>query len=135
MNRLTYSTLRTVSVLPMDRGTYNAYRGWDIPPNEDPSEPGYLTECDSEPSNHEKHKGFITWVPAKVFDLSYRVNTYVDRLIQERKELTAKLELLDSFVKFNPMYNKLTQQQQCLLNEQSVIMERYIEILRQRIEG
>ena len=57
----------------MTRGEYNAYRGWEIPPNEDPNEPGYLVEyCDGGKPNDARHEGYISWSPADVFERSYR---------------------------------------------------------------
>ncbi|MDO7235351.1 hypothetical protein Q5M68_18790 [Acinetobacter baumannii] len=39
-----YIGTKSVLATPMTRGEYNEYQGWQIPENEDPSDPGYLIE-------------------------------------------------------------------------------------------
>lgn len=68
-----YIGTKRLSAGPMTRGEYNAYRGWTIPPNEDPNEAGYLVEyCDGGKANDSRHVGYISWSPADVFERSYR---------------------------------------------------------------
>ena len=60
---------------PMTLGEYNKYRGWVIPPNENPKMPGYLVEYPPDPSsekNHTDHEGYISWSPKGAFDKAYR---------------------------------------------------------------
>lgn len=57
---------------PMTLGGYNKYRGWTMPPNENPDDPGYLVEYEKGgASNHPDHKGYISWSPRDVFEESY----------------------------------------------------------------
>lgn len=48
---------------PMSRGDYNAYRGWEIPENENPEDEGYLVKYSD---------GYETWSPKKQFEDAYR---------------------------------------------------------------
>jgi hypothetical protein len=58
---------------PMTLGTYNQYRGWKMPGNEHSDTPGYLVEYeDGGMTNHDAHKGYISWSPADVFERAYR---------------------------------------------------------------
>lgn len=62
-----------LSGTPMTLGEYNSYRGWNIPENENPEEPGYLVEyLDGGKPNHPEHRGYISWSPKDVFERSYR---------------------------------------------------------------
>jgi hypothetical protein len=64
---------KLIHAKPMTRGDYNRYRGWEIPANENPDEDGYLVEYqDGGKPNDERHKGYISWSPADVFEKSYR---------------------------------------------------------------
>ncbi len=61
---------------PMNRGEYNAYRGWEVPADENPADEGYLVEYVNSPnSNHPDHKGYISWSPKIVFEESHRVSS------------------------------------------------------------
>lgn len=64
---------KLVDARKMTRGEYNQYRGWQIPADEDPAEPGYLIEYkDGGKPNDSRHNGYISWTPASVFEQSYR---------------------------------------------------------------
>lgn len=39
-----YLCHKEVNAKPMTRGEYNAYRGWETPDDEDPTDEGYLVE-------------------------------------------------------------------------------------------
>ncbi|MFP3609197.1 DUF2829 domain-containing protein [Paraburkholderia sp. SIMBA_050] len=68
-----YVGTKAVMARAMTRGEYNAYRGWTIPANEDPNEPGYLVEyLDGGKPNIEGHQGYVSWSPADVFERSYQ---------------------------------------------------------------
>jgi hypothetical protein len=58
-----YQSHKRLHARPMDRGTYNAYRGWTIPPDEDPTDPGYLTVYNRGTEDH-----YESWSPKGVFD-------------------------------------------------------------------
>ncbi len=67
-----YGTKR-LKAIAMTRGAYNDYRGWIIPPDEDPEEAGYLVEYqDGGKLNDSRHAGYISWSPKDVFELAYQ---------------------------------------------------------------
>lgn len=69
-----YLGTKQISARPMTRGEYNAYRGWEMPANEEANEAGYLVEYhDGGKPNHPDHSGYISWSPADVFERSYRL--------------------------------------------------------------
>lgn len=68
-----YTGTKTLLAKPMTRGDYNDYRGWQIPPNEDPKEEGYLVEyLNGGKANDSRHAGYISWSPKKVFEGTYQ---------------------------------------------------------------
>lgn len=54
---------KLVKAAPMSRGEYNNYRGWQIPPDEDPNDKGFLIVYEH---------GYESWSPKDVFEKSYR---------------------------------------------------------------
>lgn len=69
----TYIGTKIVKLTPMTRSEYNAYRGWDIPANEDGTDEGYLVEyTDGGRPNDERHEGYISWSPKAQADAAYR---------------------------------------------------------------
>lgn len=65
--------VKEIKAKAMTLGEYNRYRGWEIPPEKDPTTAGYLVEyLDGGGHNHPDHKGYISWSPADVFDRAYR---------------------------------------------------------------
>lgn len=70
---IAYVGTTKVLAIPMTRGDYNNYRGWQIPADEDPNEEGYLVEyVDGGKPNDNRHKGYISWSPKDVFEHSYK---------------------------------------------------------------
>lgn len=68
-----YSGSKQVHARPMNRGEYNAYRGWEVPADENPADEGYLVEyVDGGKSNHPAHAGYISWSPKDVFERAYQ---------------------------------------------------------------
>lgn len=71
MNR--YIGVKQVNALPMTREEYNEFRGWQVPKDENPDDPGYLVEyVDGGKANTEQFRGYVSWSPADVFERSYR---------------------------------------------------------------
>ncbi len=60
-----YIGTKMIEAKPMNRGDYNAYRGWTIPENENPADEGYLVVY-TDSDNYE------SWSPKDVFDRAYR---------------------------------------------------------------
>jgi hypothetical protein len=72
---LTYIGTKLIAASPMNRQAYNDYRGWELPENEKDvaQEPGFLVEyLDGGQANDPRHKGYISWSPARVFEEAYR---------------------------------------------------------------
>lgn len=73
MTTKTYEGTKRVHARPMTRCEYNAYRGWEVPADENPADDGYLVEyLDGGKSNHPNHAGYISWSPKDVFERSYK---------------------------------------------------------------
>lgn len=60
-----YIGTKMIEAKPMNRGDYNAYRGWTIPENENPADEGYLVVY-TDSDNYE------SWSPKDVFERAYR---------------------------------------------------------------
>lgn len=58
-----YIGTKIIEAKPMNRGEYNAYRGWQIPADENPADEGYLVKYSD---NYE------SWSPKKQFEEAYR---------------------------------------------------------------
>lgn len=68
-----YEGTKRLHATPMNRGDYNAYRGWQVPADEDPADEGYLVEyVDGGKPNDSRHAGYISWSPKDVFERSYK---------------------------------------------------------------
>ena len=57
-----YIGTKLIEAKPMTRGEYNEYRGWTIPPDENPGDPGYLVKYSD---------SYESWSPKDVFDSAY----------------------------------------------------------------
>lgn len=57
---------KELDVIPMTRGEYNQVRGWDIPADEDPNDPGCIVRYPD---------GYVSWSPRYAIDESYRSMT------------------------------------------------------------
>ncbi len=68
---------KEVNAKPMSLGSYNDYRGWDMPSNENPDDEGYLVEYIDSPSDKMPHgfTNYISWSPKSVFESGYSVMT------------------------------------------------------------
>ena len=67
-----YTCHKEVLARPMNRGAYNALRGWEMPANENPLDDGYLVEyLDGGDRNHPDFAGYISWSPKDVFERGY----------------------------------------------------------------
>lgn len=75
---------KVIDARPMTRAEYNAYRGWELPADENGADAGYLVEyLDGGQANHPDHAGYISWSPWDVFCNAYRASgawTFSDAL-------------------------------------------------------
>lgn len=124
---------------PQTRGQYNEYRGWTLPTDEDPLEPGYLVEyTDGGQANHPNHNGYVSWSPADVFERTYRVDVpkpvdnWRTRLLAEAAELKEKYNLLKAFF-LTQTYAELPPYDKELLTLQHGYMGGYYDALYERI--
>jgi hypothetical protein len=69
----TYIGTKLVMMLPMTRAKYNAYRGWELPADENGDDEGYLVEyLDGGKPNVAGHDGYVSWSPKEQADNAYR---------------------------------------------------------------
>lgn len=75
----TYYGTKRLQARPMTRGEYVAYRGWQLPADENPADAGYLVEYepDGKP-NDPRHAGYISWSPKHAFDEAYQLTDEMD---------------------------------------------------------
>lgn len=65
--------VKLIKAIPMTREEYNELRGWSVPANENPDDPGFLVEYpDGGKANHPDFSGYISWSPKDVFERAYR---------------------------------------------------------------
>jgi len=129
-----YIGTKEIKARPMTLGEYNKYRGWDIPSDEDPEKEVYLVEYavdpDSKP-NHADHEGYITMSPKHLFDKEYKPSdTFLDRLLIERDELSSKISKLDAALEGK----KVPADSITILEIQVSQMSHYLGTLEERIE-
>lgn len=64
---------KKIRAIPMTRGAYNQYRGWELPKDEDGNDAGFLVEyLDGGKPNDQRHEGYISWSPADAFEKAYQ---------------------------------------------------------------
>ena len=85
MEEQTYTGTKTVRAVPMNRGDYNAYRGWEVPADEDPNDEGFLVEyTDGGKANMPDRHGYVSWSPKDVFERAYRPVDPIEHEIQAK---------------------------------------------------
>lgn len=71
---LTFLGTKLLSATPMSRSEYNEFRGWLLPPDENPNDLGYRVEyLDGGKSNVPGFIGYISWSPAAQFEAAYEL--------------------------------------------------------------
>lgn len=58
-----YIGVKIIHAKPMTRGAYNIFKGWNIPPDENPADEGYQVKYSDD---------YISWSPRGEFEKSYR---------------------------------------------------------------
>lgn len=134
-----FKSHKKVTAKPMNRITYNAYRGWELPVDENGSDDGYLVEyLDGGKPNHPDHKGYISWSPKEQFDNGHsevKEATFIERLADEIAELDERIVKLDTFsYGENAEFAKLKLMDQTLLRNQLRAMYAVKKILDVRLE-
>jgi len=64
-----YVGLKQIDASPMNRGAYNKFRGWNVPPEEDHKDKGFIVRYPD---------GYISWSPTEQFVNSYMKTTAMD---------------------------------------------------------
>jgi hypothetical protein len=137
-----YIGTKRVLAQPMTRGDYNAYRGWQVPADENPADDGYLVEyLDGGPSNAFGHAGYISWSPKDVFERSYKeVNEvpglapHQQRVVDEHAELLERLCKLRAFIADDKgPFRRLDDAERHRLMRQEEVMTELAEILAERV--
>lgn len=68
----TYIGIKMVRAKLMTRGEYNEFRGWVLPPDENPEDEGCLVEyLDGGKPNTTAYDGYVSWSPLKQFANAY----------------------------------------------------------------
>lgn len=62
------------------------------------------------------------------------MTTYVERLVEEFKELTAKIVKLECFIYADSTFKSLEEDQRTLLKKQLMYMHGYHDVLAKRLE-
>ena len=58
-----YIGVKMIHAKPMTRGEYNKFKGWTIPPDENPNDAGYVVKYSDD---------YVSWSPKDVFEKAYR---------------------------------------------------------------
>lgn len=128
-----YIGTKEVQATPMNRGDYNALRGWQVPENENPADDGYLVVYPNGEPNIKEFNGYVSWSPKKQFEEAYQVaDTFKDRLIIEYAQLEERLGKLRVFIQ-SERFQSLAEEDRNLLVEQEKAMDSYLAILNTRI--
>jgi len=68
-----YIGTKVVNAVPMDRLSYNEFRGWILPKDENGADEGYLVEyLDGGKPNTNSYAGYVSWSPKEQFDNAYK---------------------------------------------------------------
>ena len=79
--------------------------------------------------------GYKSWSPKSVFEEAYKpIETFLDRLVIEKQELTVKVDKLRKFLSMKDVIMKVGSFQFVRMTEQIEVMEKYLNILTRRIE-
>ena len=112
-------------------GEYNAFRGWEMPADEDPAAPGYLVRYDN---------GHVSWSPKNVFETSYINLGSIDQTIAPHvMRMLGEIALLhDSFIKLRNFigtkhYVGMPSEEQVDMGVQHMAMRTHLHMLQRRI--
>lgn len=68
-----YIGTKQLNAKPMTRMEYVAFRGWDLPADENGEDEGFLVEyLDGGKANTAAYEGYVSWSPKDVFEKAYR---------------------------------------------------------------
>jgi gp49 len=128
-----YIGTKKVQATPMNRGDYNALRGWQVPENENPADDGYLVVYPNGEPNVDGFDGYVSWSPKKQFEEAYQIaETFKDRLAIEYAQLEERLGKLRGFIQ-SEQFQNLAEEDRNLLVGQEKAMDSYLTIVNTRI--
>ncbi|MEY4760668.1 MAG: hypothetical protein RLZZ200_524 [Pseudomonadota bacterium] len=129
-----YLGTKEILARPMTRGEYNAYRGWQLPADENSEDAGQLVEyIDGGARNHQDHTGYISWSPQDVFERAYKpIDTPKQRVELELAQLNERLGKLEKFID-SEAFSALAVEQSGLLRKQASLMRQYAVVLSDRL--
>jgi hypothetical protein len=71
-----YIGVKLINAKPMTRGDWCAFRGWQLPADENGDDAGFLVEyLDGGKGNTDLYAGYVSWSPAEVFHNAYGLTT------------------------------------------------------------
>lgn len=90
--------------------------------------------------------GYTSWSPKDVFEKAYKqikvltphpsfTEGYKQRVVEEAVELQDKIDKLEIFIKDNPIYHSLIDEEQLRLVQQFRAMQYYLTVLVERINN
>lgn len=132
--------VKRVNAKAMKRGEYVAFRGWELPADENGADDGYLVEYhDGGAANTAAYAGYVSWSPRDVFERAYRLLPPIDhlpaheqRVVIEKAELDERLSKLSAFFG-TPIFTGLDEEERERLAAQARAMGDYSRILGDRI--
>ena len=142
MTTTLYEGTKRVYAKPMNRAEYNAYRGWEVPADENPADDGYLVEyVDGGRGNDSRHAGYISWSPKDVFERSYKeVKTvpglapHQQRVVDEHAECLERLRKLRAFIADEKgLFRQLDDAERHRLMHQEDVMTDLATVLAERV--
>lgn len=131
---------KMIQATPMTRQEYNDFRGWQLPADEEGSDPGYLVIYPDSDPNTQHFQGYVSWSPKKQFEEAYtdlgdirHLSGFQQRLLGEMAQLKEKIRGLGKYIK-GPEFLKLHFLDRSKLEEQHRTMGHYKDILSHRIK-
>ena len=125
-----YIGIKRVEAKPMNLGDYNSYKGWTIPEKEDQATEGYLVRYADD---------YVSWSPAGAFEEAYTEegtnalvdsalgmasSNYAERFIAEYRQISDRVEKLDSFLKtYRAGKLRMLEVQLSIMNSYKTILE------------
>lgn len=121
---------KEVDAMPMTRGEYNTVCGWDIPENERSEDKGMLVVY-----NKGTDDEYVSWSPWHIFvdGYAYVPENWLDRIIEEKRELDEKIKKLGAFIDHSDFVN-VDDAQAVHIEMQFKSMVKYSMALEKRIE-
>lgn len=126
-----YIGAKLIEAEEMNLGSYNKFRGWDIPEDEDPKTRGYRVVYPD---------GYVSWSPADVFEVAYMEISPENKITQENvdrmiftidaikwgeKTTVVRAELINGFV--------IVESSSCV-DPENFDMDLGVEICKKKIE-